>query len=54
MVDRIIQAIHTPAHWPGSMVYLTESDGLKVPFGQDVHRFYHRQKMITTGVSIPE
>ena len=34
---RKIQAIHTPGHSPGSVVYLTESDGLKVVFAQDVH-----------------
>jgi glyoxylase-like metal-dependent hydrolase (beta-lactamase superfamily II) len=35
--DRLIQAIHTPGHSPGSVVYVTESQGLKVLFGQDVH-----------------
>jgi glyoxylase-like metal-dependent hydrolase (beta-lactamase superfamily II) len=35
--DRQIEAIHTPGHSPGSVVYLTESQGLKVLFGQDVH-----------------
>ena len=34
---RIISAIHTPGHSPGSVVYMTESEGLKVLFGQDVH-----------------
>ncbi|QTA88142.1 Beta-lactamase domain-containing protein [Desulfonema magnum] len=34
---RIIQAIHIPGHSPGSVAYLTESDGLRVLFGQDVH-----------------
>jgi len=34
---RQIEAIHTPGHSPGSVVYLTESDGHKVLFGQDVH-----------------
>lgn len=34
---RQIEAIHTPGHSPGSVVYLTESQGLKVLFGQDVH-----------------
>ena len=38
---RIIQAIHTPGHSPGSMVYLTESEGMKVLFGQDVHGPIH-------------
>ena len=32
-----IEAIHAPGHSPGSVVYLTESDGLKVLFAQDVH-----------------
>ena len=32
-----LKVIHTPGHSPGSMVYLTESEGLKVLFGQDVH-----------------
>jgi len=35
--DRVIQAIHIPGHSPGSVVYLTESEGLKVLFAQDVH-----------------
>ncbi|MBC2717544.1 MAG: MBL fold metallo-hydrolase [Desulfobacteraceae bacterium] len=35
--DRKITAIHTPGHSPGSLVFLTESDGKKVLFGQDVH-----------------
>ena len=35
--DRPVEAIHTPGHSPGSVVYLTESEGLKVLFGQDVH-----------------
>ena len=34
---RRIKAIHTPGHSPGSVVYMTESEGLKVLFGQDVH-----------------
>ncbi len=34
---RQIEAIHTPGHSPGSVVYLTESEGHKVLFGQDVH-----------------
>jgi glyoxylase-like metal-dependent hydrolase (beta-lactamase superfamily II) len=32
-----IEAIHTPGHSPGSMVYMTESQGLRVLFAQDVH-----------------
>ncbi len=35
--EGIIRAIHTPGHSPGSMVYLTESEGQKVLFGQDIH-----------------
>jgi glyoxylase-like metal-dependent hydrolase (beta-lactamase superfamily II) len=38
---RKIHAIHTPGHSPGSLVYLTESEGLKVLFGQDVHGPIH-------------
>lgn len=38
---RVIQAIHTPGHSPGSMVYLTESEGRKILFGQDVHGPIH-------------
>ncbi len=34
---KFIEAVHTPGHSPGSAVYLTESDGLTVLFGQDVH-----------------
>jgi len=37
MGDCAIQAIHTPGHSPGSMVYLMESLGQQVLFGQDVH-----------------
>jgi glyoxylase-like metal-dependent hydrolase (beta-lactamase superfamily II) len=35
--DGHIEAIHVPGHSPGSVVYLIESQGLKVLFGQDVH-----------------
>jgi glyoxylase-like metal-dependent hydrolase (beta-lactamase superfamily II) len=35
--ERNIQAIHVPGHSPGSMVYVVESEGQKVLFGQDVH-----------------
>ncbi len=38
---RVIQAIHTPGHSPGSMVYLTESENLKILFAQDVHGPLH-------------
>jgi glyoxylase-like metal-dependent hydrolase (beta-lactamase superfamily II) len=34
---RRIEAIHIPGHSPGSVAYMTRSDGLKVLFGQDVH-----------------
>jgi len=39
--DKIIKAIHTPGHSPGSMVFVVESDGLRVLFGQDVHGPLH-------------
>jgi len=34
---RTLEAIHIPGHSPGSLVYLAESQGLQVLFGQDVH-----------------
>ena len=34
---RVIRAIHTPGHSPGSVVYQVVSDGFKVLFAQDVH-----------------
>jgi glyoxylase-like metal-dependent hydrolase (beta-lactamase superfamily II) len=34
---RIVEAMHVPGHSPGSMVYVTESEGKRVLFGQDVH-----------------
>lgn len=37
IAGRKIEAIHTPGHSPGSLVYLTESEGKKVLFAQDVH-----------------
>jgi glyoxylase-like metal-dependent hydrolase (beta-lactamase superfamily II) len=37
LADRVIEAIHVPGHSPGSVVYLTESEGRRVLFGQDVH-----------------
>ncbi len=37
LAGRKIEAIHTPGHSPGSLVYLTESEGKKVLFAQDVH-----------------
>jgi glyoxylase-like metal-dependent hydrolase (beta-lactamase superfamily II) len=36
-----IDAIHVPGHSPGSLVYVMESEGLKVLFGQDVHGPIH-------------
>jgi glyoxylase-like metal-dependent hydrolase (beta-lactamase superfamily II) len=38
---RVIEALHTPGHSPGSVVYLTESEGLKILFAQDVHGPLH-------------
>ena len=38
---RVIEALHTPGHSPGSVVYATESDGLKILFAQDVHGPLH-------------
>lgn len=32
-----VEALHVPGHSPGSLVYVTESEGLKILFGQDVH-----------------
>ncbi len=32
-----IEVIHTPGHSPGSVVYIIDSEGVKVLFGQDVH-----------------
>lgn len=39
--SRQVTAIHTPGHTPGSVVYLVESDGMRVLFGQDVHGPLH-------------
>jgi glyoxylase-like metal-dependent hydrolase (beta-lactamase superfamily II) len=38
---RTVRACHTPGHSPGSMVYFTESENLKVLFAQDVHGPLH-------------
>ncbi len=38
---KVIEAIHTPGHSPGSVVYAVESGGLKVVFAQDVHGPLH-------------
>ncbi len=35
--EKKIEAIHVPGHSPGSLVYVTQSEGLKILFGQDVH-----------------
>jgi glyoxylase-like metal-dependent hydrolase (beta-lactamase superfamily II) len=32
-----IESFHTPGHSPDSVVYLVESSGKKILFGQDVH-----------------
>jgi glyoxylase-like metal-dependent hydrolase (beta-lactamase superfamily II) len=34
---RTITALHSPGHSPGSVVYIAESEGLKIVFAQDVH-----------------
>jgi glyoxylase-like metal-dependent hydrolase (beta-lactamase superfamily II) len=39
--NRTFLAIHTPGHSPGSVVYLTESEGWRVLFAQDVHGPLH-------------
>ena len=41
LAGRRIEAIHTPGHSPGSLVYLVESDGNRVLFAQDVHGPLH-------------
>lgn len=38
---RTIEALHIPGHSPGSVVYLTQSEGRKVLFAQDVHGPLH-------------
>jgi glyoxylase-like metal-dependent hydrolase (beta-lactamase superfamily II) len=38
---RDILAVHVPGHSPGSVVYLTESEGKRVLFAQDVHGPLH-------------
>jgi glyoxylase-like metal-dependent hydrolase (beta-lactamase superfamily II) len=35
--ERTIRALHVPGHSPGSVVYVMESEGHRVLFGQDVH-----------------
>ena len=39
--DRLLVGYHTPGHSPGSAVYVMESEGFKVLFGQDVHGPLH-------------
>ena len=39
---RTITAIHIPGHSPGSVAYVTTSEGLSVVFAQDVHGPLHR------------
>ncbi len=39
--NRVIQVIHTPGHSPGSVVYVTASEGKKILFAQDVHGPLH-------------
>jgi glyoxylase-like metal-dependent hydrolase (beta-lactamase superfamily II) len=41
LADRVLTGYHTPGHSPGSAVYMMESEGLKVLFGQDVHGPLH-------------
>ncbi|MGD8367962.1 MAG: MBL fold metallo-hydrolase [Desulfobacterales bacterium] len=38
---REIMAVHVPGHSPGSVVYLTESEGKRILFAQDVHGPLH-------------
>jgi glyoxylase-like metal-dependent hydrolase (beta-lactamase superfamily II) len=40
--ERTISALHIPGHSPGSVAYVTVSQGQKVLFGQDVHGPLHR------------
>jgi len=47
--ERSIRAIHTPGHSPGSVVYLVESDGKKVLFGQDIHGPLHASLLSDRG-----
>jgi glyoxylase-like metal-dependent hydrolase (beta-lactamase superfamily II) len=46
---RKIDAFHVPGHSPGSLVYLMESEGLKVLFGQDVHGPIHPSLLSNRG-----
>lgn len=39
--ERLISAVHIPGHSPGSVAYITKSDGQKIVFAQDVHGPLH-------------
>lgn len=39
--DRVIRALHIPGHSPGSVAYLTVSEGARILFAQDVHGPLH-------------
>ena len=39
--DRVVTAIHTPGHSPGSVVYLTQSQDQTIVLAQDVHGPLH-------------
>lgn len=39
--ERIIRAVHIPGHSPGSVAYVTTSEGLKIVFAQDIHGPLH-------------
>lgn len=39
--EGIIRAVHIPGHSPGSVAYVTTSEGLKIVFAQDVHGPLH-------------
>ena len=39
----VVKAIHSPGHSPGSVVYITELDGQRVLFGQDIHGPIHSE-----------
>lgn len=39
--DRRVDAIHAPGHTPGSVVFIVDSGGQRILFGQDVHGPLH-------------
>jgi glyoxylase-like metal-dependent hydrolase (beta-lactamase superfamily II) len=39
--ERTIRAVHIPGHSPGSVAFVTTSEGLKIVFAQDVHGPLH-------------